>query len=249
MRWKHELRLAKEAAKLAGSVLKSTISGFEVVDRTGKDIKLRADSESEAILLETLSQHSEYPILSEEFGEKGLSDTNSYFWIIDPLDGTANFSRHIPINCISIALWQGEVPVLGVIYDFNNNEMFSGIVGEGSWCNEQKILVSSVENVSEAILATGFPVNRCYSTEALTAFLSDIQRFKKIRMFGSAAMSLAYLAAGRVDAYKEENIMLWDTAAGIAIVKAAGGWVETEVSNTKKWARNVRGASKESIFL
>ena len=249
MKWENELNLAKEAARPACERLKLIEFGCEIIDKTGKDIKLRADKESEAVIIEALNCHSTYSILSEEYGEKGAFDIESPFWIVDPLDGTVNYSRHIPINCISIALWQGEIPILGVICDFNNSEIFSGIVGEGAWCNDKKISVSDIERADEAILATGFPVNRSYSTEALAGFLSNIQSFKKIRMLGSAAMSLAYLAAGRVDAYTEEDIMLWDTAAGIAIIKAAGGWVKVKASSTKKWARTVRCASSESIFL
>lgn len=248
MKWEYELKLAKEAASAASDILKSTKAGFEIVDRAGKDIKLRADKESEEAIIKILSQNSTYSILSEECGESEVFNTDSPYWIVDPLDGTANYSRNIPINCISIALWQGEIPILGVIYDFHNDEMFFGVVNDGAWCNEKEISVSDVKRENEAILTTGFPINRCYNSEALSDFLSDIQSFKKIRMFGSAAMSLAYLASGRVDAYTEEDIMLWDTAAGIAIVKAAGGWVEVEGSKTKKWARNVKCASSASIF-
>ena len=249
MKWEYELTLAAEAARLAGSILRSTSSGFEIVDRTGKDIKLKADRESEETIIEILSRKSAYSILSEESGEKGVFDTNFPYWIIDPLDGTANYSRHIPVNCISVALWQDEAPILGVIYDFNNDEMFSGVVDKGAWCNGSRIYVSDVTSAYEAILCTGFPINRCYSSEALSSFLSNIQKFKKIRMFGSAAMSLAYLAAGRADAYEEEDIMIWDIAAGVAIAKAAGGWIEVKNSKNKKWARNVRCASSKSIFV
>lgn len=249
MKWQKELKLAETAAKAAGKVLRD-LQGEpgHVINADGRDLQLQADRESERIIIQTLKSSSSYMILAEESGEHGALDTDTAMWIVDPLDGTINFSRDILLSCVSIALWQERQPVLGVVYDFNHDELFSGIVGVGAWCNNKSVSVSHIREKSKAILTTGFPVNRNFESESILDFLSNIQEYKKVRLFGSAALSLAYVACGHVDAYTEEDIMLWDVAAGIAIVEAAGGWIEINNSSRKKWARHVRCAANVKLF-
>lgn len=194
-----------------------------------RDVKIRADRELETFIAKRLLEETIYPVLSEEGGYLGVERCNSdCHWIVDPLDGSLNFSRGIPINCISIAFWEGMVSKLGVVYDFNRGELFSGVVGEGAWLNGKPIKVSAINEKSKAVLFTGFPVNTVFSTDSLLAFVEHIKAYKKIRLLGSAALSLAYVACGRGDAYMENDIMIWDVAAGIALVKAAGGTVRCE---------------------
>ncbi len=247
MRWQRELNLAVEAAKSAGNFLRMQKGKKDILSSKGRDIKLRADRESETIILESLKV-SDYPVLAEESGQHGVMDSQLPVWIVDPLDGTLNFSRGLPLCCISIALWQGEKPILGVIYDFNGEELFVGLVGKGAWCGERGVSVSDISVVENAVLGTGFQVGRNFSDESLKGFLARVQRFKKVRLLGSAALSLAYVACGRIDAYMEEDIMLWDIAAGAALVLAAGGSVEVQPSTSLKWARDVRCASRASIW-
>lgn len=250
MKWQNELTLAVEAVKVAGNYLeKLQKKHIAVVSATGKDVKLRADRESEEIILQYLTEGSPYPIITEETGEHGIVDTDSPVWIVDPLDGTVNFSRSLPIYCISVALWKGEDPLLGVVYNFRNEELFTGVVGEGAWCGSNRVFVSDVTRAENAILATGFPVNRDFNSNSLLSFVKDIQNFKKVRLLGSAALSLAYLASGKVDAYVEEDIMLWDIAAGVALVKAAGGMVCVEHSTRRRWAAKVFCAASSSIRM
>ena len=222
--------LAEITAQNAGKCLLSGyISDSGVLSDSGKDIKTEADKAAEKIVLNAL-QSTDYAILSEE---SGLSNTDKKFsticesslpiWIIDPLDGTYNFTRGFPMCCVSIALWQGLNPVLGVIYDFASDKLYSGVVDNGASCNDQAIKVSRLANYDQAVLATGFPSSRDYSDSALETSIRTIQRFKKIRMIGSAALSLAHVSSGNVDAYMEDDIWLWDVAAGLALVKAAGG--------------------------
>lgn len=211
-----------------------------VRDSSGRDVKHEADMASERAILKTLDENNfDYPILSEESRTiAGLSEDHPS-WVIDPLDGTLNYSMDIGLSCISIALWK-QNPILGVVYDFNRNELFLGIVGDGAWCNDNSLEMSDLREKEKAVLATGFPVNRDFSANSLKEFLENIIHFKKIRLFGSAALSLAYVACGRVDAYVEEDIMFWDVAAGVALVQAAGGFVQFENSSRKNWAMNVK---------
>jgi len=221
------LKIAKEIAIEAGKKITDQNSNARKVNVSeGKDVKVAGDLISESIILERLQDQSSLPILSEEKGKVGDFESEEFHWIVDPLDGSLNFSRGLPLCCISIALWRNKTPLLGVIYDFNRDELFSGIVGQGAWLNEEAIRVSTVRERENAVLTTGFPIRTDFSKEGITTFTNDIQQYKKVRLLGSAALSLAYVACGRVDAYHEKNIMLWDVAGGCAIVEAAGGKVE-----------------------
>jgi myo-inositol-1(or 4)-monophosphatase len=248
MKWEHELALAEEAARKAGSLLRVAMRREkQVLSEEGRDIKLQADRDAEGLILEILKS-SGYGVLAEESGEHGTLTGGQPFWVVDPLDGTMNFSRGIPFCCVSIALCQGEDPLLGVIYDFNLNDCYTGIVGEGAWWNDAPMTVSKTKDAAKAVLTAGFPVGFVYDEAGMQGLFSMVQRFKKVRMMGSAALSLAYVACGRADAYAEDDIMLWDIAGGVALVKAAGGYVHVEPSPTKAWARRVRCASCATLW-
>ena len=228
--------IAKEAGK---KLIAEQTVGVEILSNTGKDIKLKADQLSEEIIVNFLSEKTSLPILGEESGLHGDSLTDTAYWVIDPLDGTLNYLRGVPFYCISIGLWHGQEPVLGVIYDLSRQKMYTGIVGEGAWLDGERIRVADTISQRQAVLATGFPTYRDYENVQLQRFIEDIQSFKKVRLFGAAALSLALLSAGVVDAYAEEDIMFWDVAAGIALVKAAGGTVRYEASSRIKWGMSV----------
>jgi len=192
-----------------------------------RDVKTDADRKAEDLILNDLRGLADFPMLSEERGMVESQSSSDYVWIVDPLDGTMNYVRGIPGSCVSIALWRADTPVFGVIYSFHNNEMFSGVVGEGAWLAGQPIRVSETEDAKSAILLTGFPIGAEFDEQAVARFVRHVTRFRKIRMIGSAALSLAYVAAGRGDAYYERHIRTWDVAAGLAIVLAAGGRIQT----------------------
>lgn len=238
--------LAKDIAVQAGTLLSQSARN-NIISAEGRDIKHQGDRDAEQFILNELKS-TDIPVLTEESGEIGKIGEGSPFWIIDPLDGTMNYSRNNPFCCVSIALWQGDTPLFGVIYDFNRKELFSGFVGEGAWLNEQPIHVSTVSHQSEAILATGFPTYSDFSDDHLKKFIIQVQQFKKIRMFGAAALSLAYVACGRVDAYMENDIMLWDVAAGAALVAAAGGEISVIPSDRGSWMHWVKCAADSSLI-
>jgi myo-inositol-1(or 4)-monophosphatase len=231
--------IAQKAAIKGGQVLQK-VAREKIIDNTGRDVKHQADLESENAIVNYLKKASDYPVLSEEEGRHDEVPRDGYFWLVDPLDGTLNFSQGIKFACVSIALWHRDDPVLGTIYDFNHEELFGGIVGQTASCNDSIIFPSSVNDPSKAVLATGFPVNRDFSSAAIDSFLKRIQIYKKIRLLGSAGLSLAYVACGRCDAYFEEDIMIWDVAAGIALVKAAGGFVTYRFNQKNKFSLTVQ---------
>ena len=220
---KKEIIIAKRAAIEAGNILLNDKARLiEILSSTNKDIKLKADISAEEIIKEILKSESSFPILAEESGQsaKNLSDT---FWVVDPLDGTANYLRDIPICCVSIALISNFKPVLGVIYDFNNDDIYEGSIETKALLNNNEISVSKVDTFHEGVLLTGLPNNTDYSDNALLKMVKDFQKWRKVRMIGSAAMASVFVASGKADLYSEKKTYLWDIAAGAAIVNAAGG--------------------------
>ena len=232
MSYKQELETAKKAALAAGQILLEQKNNLnKAIFSSNTDIKLEADIVAEKLIKEILTDETSFPILAEESGQSSdqLSDI---FWVVDPLDGTANYSRNIPICCVSIALIKNMEPVLGVIYDFSNNDLYEGSVNTLAMQNGLEIKVSDISNQGEGILITGLPNKTDYSDEALLKMVKDFQGWRKVRMIGSAAIGSVYIASGKADVYKESRTYFWDVAAGAAIVQAAGG--TASISNQNK---------------
>ena len=216
------LEIAKSASLLAGNFLKEQQdSNLKILTNKARDLKLQIDIDAEEIIKEHITANSSLPILAEESGKSGSLD--DCFWVVDPLDGTSNFLRNIPISCVSIALVQGSKPILGAIFDFNNSDLYCAHKESKAYVNDIEIYVSSLSLKKESTLVTGIPAKDNYSDAEFKNMISDFQSWKKIRMIGSAAMASAYVASGKAEAYKENGIFLWDIAAGAAIVEAAGG--------------------------
>ena len=144
-------------------------------------------------------------------------------------------------------MWRGSEPVIGVIYNFQLGDLYLGIEGHIASKNGEPISISDTKTFEKASLASGFPSKRNFGREALDSTLSDIQKYKKIRMLGSAAMSLAFVAEGVIDAYQEEDIWIWDVAAGMVIVKAAGGIISTWKNDNAIKAGNIICSSNKKL--
>tara|TARA_B100000989_G_scaffold168928_1_gene126415 strand:+ start:2594 stop:3319 length:726 start_codon:yes stop_codon:yes gene_type:complete len=225
------LEIGKNTAYKAGKFLLDNKLKNKVVESSeGRDIKLELDRLTETLIREELKSTS-INILGEELG---LDSNNSdRTWVIDPIDGTANYFRGLDQSCVSIALLEGDDALVGIIFNFNTNEMFYASKGGGSFLNGDQIQVSEIAQRKQASLTTGFP-----SSETITDgynFIDSLQGWKKIRMFGSAALSCAYVASGRCDYYAERGIFLWDFAAGICLVKEAGGEADFERIDDKRY--------------
>lgn len=231
MVYEKELKLAINAANSAGEFLKRR-EGVLIDSYEGKDIKLSTDKNSEKIIFDVLRE-SNIPILSEE--SSGNCCKEDKCWIVDPLDGTMNYYKGMDeLSCVSIALWDEGRPVVGVINRYSRNELFSGCVDGKAYLNGKEIQTSDIKETKQAVMSTGFPVKRTYDTDSLMDFVKQVQEFKKVRMLGTAAIMGAYVACGRFDAYFEDEIMIWDVAAAVAIVNAAGGsTVLKELSDNK----------------
>lgn len=238
------LELAEKTARAAGEALREGGSR-RVALNSATDVKLAADADSETLVRERLAA-SGLPVFGEEFGgDASLYDSaGTLYWVVDPLDGTFNFQRGQPLTCVSIGLMRGSAPVLGAIYNFNADEMFSGAVGSGVFLDGKKVVPAWASELSQACLMTGFPALADKSPAALAPFIEEIGKFKKIRMIGSAALAVAYVAVGRADVYSEKNTNLWDVAAGMALVKAAGGFVKIEPTGKRALNFNLRCAAR-----
>lgn len=219
------LAAAVAVAQLAGKNLSEAGAKLRNVrSAIGRDVKLQADVDSEALIRKELATRTGLPVIGEEEGgDATLLTRKEPFWVVDPLDGTYNYMRGVPTCCVSIALMQGGDFVLGVIHDFNRDETFSGGKGLGMFVNGEKITPAWERVASKATLQTGLTTAQEYDEKTLRAFYLDAQRFKKTRAIGSAATALAWVAAGRCDVYHENSIRLWDIAAGVALIKAGGG--------------------------
>jgi myo-inositol-1(or 4)-monophosphatase len=194
--------------------------------QTGRDIKLVEDQASETLIAAALRAQSPWPILSEEAGWIGDPPAASDpYWALDPLDGSFNFHRGVPLCCVSVGLCVGLEPIAGAIYDFNRDELFWGGAGLGLELNGQAVPPRAP---AEDILTTGFPVRGDFTDEGMARVVGRMRDFRKIRMIGSASLSLAWVASGRFDAYEETGIRWWDVAAGLALVQGAGGTIEIE---------------------
>ena len=217
------LDLAVNAAHSAASGLRETRmnSNARVLKRTKHDVKLSADINSEKIITETIiKERPQDGIIAEEGGESQID--NDGVWIIDPLDGTVNFSHGHPHFCVSIAwLWKGEISV-GVIYDVVRDELFTAAKGRGATLNGQKILVAKTVDLGQSMIGVGFGQSTPQG-EGRNNFNTLGAKVQKLRISGSAALDLAYVACGRLDAYVESSVFVWDLAAGSIIIEEAGG--------------------------
>lgn len=217
------LAIAETAAAEASAALNAHRAEWAVIEAEhGREVKIDADKKAEALILAALERAAPYPVISEEAGWVRAGDqAQGLVWAVDPLDGSVNYLRGYPHCAVSIALLRAGAPVLGVVDCFVLGERFTGVVGEGAWLNGVPIQVSDIANPGAGILQTGVPARA--SDDSMTKFEARLRAWRKVRMIGSAATALAYVAAGRAEAYRESGSMIWDVAAGCALVKAAGG--------------------------
>jgi len=218
-----------KAARAGGNILlrhMHRLDALNVVEKERMDYASEVDGLAEAAIVKELHRaNPDYAILGEEGGaQKGNRGPSRYTYVIDPLDGTSNYLRGFPHWCVSIALCEGAEPVHAVVFDPLRNELFTASRGAGTQLNERRVRVAERKEISGATLTTGFPPRerkragaQLKCVDALLATAEDIRRT------GSAALDLAYVACGRSDGYFEAGVQAWDIAAGILLVREAGG--------------------------
>ena len=202
------------------------------------DFVTNCDKKVEKILIdELLKARPSYSILSEEIGE--INNDDSFKWIIDPIDGTYNFLHGIPHFAISIGLEHNKEIICGIIYDPIKDEMFTAEKGNGSYLNNQRMRVSFRSKLEDCMIFTGGPKREAKNRElALKEYYKfSIKLLTPIRKLGSASLDMAYVAAGRCDGFWQRNLNYWDIAAGIILVKEAGGFV-TDFNGENEYIQN-----------
>ncbi len=221
------------AAQAAGEKLRHAFGGaLDVTEQFAHDIKLQADKDCQDLIYKILLGH--FPktrCIGEEGDSDNIGDPQAEVeWIVDPIDGTMNLAHGIPHFCVSIAAREVATQriLLGVIYDPLRNELFTAERGSGTYLNGIRQYVSTRAKLSEAILAVGFAKSQESIDHCLKLYAIYGNKARKLRAMGSAALDLAYVATGRMDAYIEQGVNLWDIAAGVVLVEEAGGVMEFE---------------------
>jgi len=219
------ITVAEQAARAAGALLRENFGcALDVDEAKHHDIKLALDRESQDLITDILLKaYPDYALYGEE-GIAGNQDSD-YQWIVDPIDGTVNFFYGIPHYCVSIALRHKEDIIVGVIYDPSMDDLWAVEKGEKPYLNGKEISVSSRTKLEESILYVGCGKTEKALATGLERFRKASVRARKMRMMGSAALGMAYIATGRLDAYVEARISLWDIAAGKLLIEATGGKV------------------------
>lgn len=228
------LKIAMSAAANAAAALKANRAAWSTVrEEIEREVKVDADKRAEALVVDALQRATPYPIISEEAGFiAGAAGART--WAVDPLDGSVNYIQGYPQCAVSIALLEDGKPVLGVVDAFLLKETYSGAIGEGAWCSGRPMRVSSVTDPNRGILNTGIPARARTDADAMAKMATNLLAWRKVRMIGSAAVALAYVADGRADCYTESGSMIWDIAGGCALVSAAGGHVEISGDDLQK---------------
>lgn len=219
---------AVKAAREAGRIINRAsqdVGSLKIQTKTYNDFVSEVDRAAEQTIIDILKEvYPDHGFLGEESGKSNQDAEN--IWIIDPLDGTTNFLHSFPQYCVSIALQQKGVITQAVIYDPVHNDLFTATKGRGAFLNDKRIRVASRTRLQESLIATGFPFRDFTYLDIYMGMLKDmIQKTTGIRRPGSAALDLAYVAAGWVDGFFEINLSIWDIAAGGLLVQEAGGIV------------------------
>jgi myo-inositol-1(or 4)-monophosphatase len=223
------LNVMIKAAHRAGRSLKrdlGEVENLQVSVKGPRNFVTAADRRAEAIVHEELAKaRPDYGFLGEEGGAHEGAD-KSHRWIVDPLDGTTNFLHGIPHFAVSIALERNGAIVAGLIYNPANDDMFIAERGKGAFLNDKRIRVASRQRLADAVVACGLPhYGRGDLTLARYEIAAAQQHYAGLRRYGAAALDLAWIAAGRLDAYWERDLSPWDMAAGMILVREAGGFV------------------------
>ena len=218
------LEVSLSAAREASDYIREQSQLTRQIDFKGTtDLVTQADRGSEEIILRQIEAvYPEHSILAEESDGKRLE--SQFTWIIDPLDGTTNFVHGYPFYAVSIALFKDELPLVAVVADVFHEQIYSAVLGEGAYRNEEKIFVTEASTLEKALLATGFPyIHNEIWQRNIELFREFTDRCQGVRRAGAAALDLCHVACGWLDGFWEHGLQPWDSAAGILIVEEAGG--------------------------
>ncbi|HUQ69816.1 MAG TPA: inositol monophosphatase family protein [Planctomycetaceae bacterium] len=219
------MQAAEEAARIGGQVLRHWASKFTVREKSRANLVTEADDASQQAIHDFLSRR--YP-QHGFLGEEGLDEArpqSSFRWVIDPLDGTTNYVHGFPYYAVSIGLEQNGELIAAAVYNPTSEEMFLAAVGQGAWLNRQPLRCTTIDSLSEAMLIGSLPVASDPNDISVQRFVRMIGQAQTVQRTGSAALNLAFLAAGRIEGFWSTSLKPWDMAAGVLLVTEAGGKV------------------------
>jgi len=222
------LQAAGRAALIAGKIVRELYEKPHTITMKGDiDLVTEADIASETAIVASLNENAPGIEIMAEESYDGQADTRKgKLWVIDPLDGTTNFAHGVPIFAVSIGLLENGQPMLGIIYCPMQDELFCASLGGGAWLNGRPIKVTGTEFLLQSLVATGFPYDIHKHLSRIVSHIKTVlPKVRDIRRCGAAAVDLAYVSCGRLDAFWELDLKPWDTAAGCLLVKEAGGRV------------------------
>ena len=221
------LSVASDAARQGGSVLtECTRTGFHIEHKQTINLVTNADHRAEQQIIDVI--HAAFPTHAVLAEERGLTEQlpSRYKWVIDPLDGTTNFAHGFPAYCVSIGVERDGRGIIGAVYDPTRDELFTAQIGQGAYLNGSPISVSTTGHLDQALLVTGFAYNvRETANNNLNHFARFALKVQGLRRTGTAALDLCYVSAGRFDGFWEVSLNPWDMAAGVVILREAGGKV------------------------
>lgn len=221
------LNIAVKAARRAGNLIQRSadkIDHLTITKKSHADYVSEVDRAAEQTIIQTLlDAYPDHAILAEESGSQGESE---FLWIIDPLDGTTNYLHGLPQFAVSIALQHKGIITQAVVYDPTKNELFTATRGRGAFLNDKRLRVTKRLHLADSLIGTGFPYTKFEHLDAYIAIFKDLmQQTAGLRRPGSAALDLAWMAAGRYDGFFETGLKPWDIAAGTLLITEAGGMV------------------------
>ncbi|MBI1942811.1 MAG: inositol monophosphatase [Betaproteobacteria bacterium] len=223
------LNIAVKAARRAGGIINRAAldrTALEIRAKRANDFVTQVDRAAESAIIEVVRKaYPDHAVLAEEAG-KIARERSEYLWVIDPLDGTTNFIHGFPQYCVSVAVQHRGVTAHGVVYDPSKNELFTASRGRGAFLDDRRIRVSKCAQLKDALVGTGFPFKEMSRQDLYLRQLSRLMHDSSgVRRAGAAALDLAYVAAGRLDAFWEMGLSAWDMAAGALLIQEAGGLV------------------------
>ncbi len=213
--------IIKEGFNQSSKIIKqSSVLSNGFIER---EVKISTDIELDQFFRTYLEEKTSIPVFSEE-SLGSVDPLKDRCWIVDPIDGSLNFLRNIPFYTSSIALWENGKPLAGFVYDYSHNDYYVGLGLGRAFLNSKPISLSTFQSLN-GIVATGIP-SHTQVESSLKNFGKLLESYKKIRWLGCASLSMCYVACGKIEAYEELGIKLWDVAAGMAIVQSVGGKLE-----------------------
>ncbi len=244
-----------QTARDAGRILMEKLGRAQVTRKGDINLVTEADLAAERLIIDRI--HTHYPrhsILAEEAGRVDVDERRSEWrWIVDPLDGTTNYAHGYPCFCVSIGVERAGRMELGAVYDPTRDEMFAAERGQGASLNSRPIRVSTVDDINQAMLCTGFPYDVRERPRFAIHFANFIMKAQAVRRDGAAALDLAYVACGRFDGFWEDGLHPWDVAAGALLIEEAGGRItdfengQLDIHHPKVIASN--GAIHDAMLL